>query len=389
MRDALTHSLRFTRTALSRIWRKLSVPEEERRRLVSVDALRAVAVGGMILVNNHAAGGTNPLPFVHVEWEGLRFADVVFPWFLFLAGVGMALSMAGRPDRPALKIYTKFASRVVALLAIGLVLNYYKYGIPLRYMGVLQRIALAGALAVPFARKKPVYAFLGATLFLLVHTKLLLTAAPAGVVPGSFGAMDSFAQWADLKVLGEHLYFKGYDPEGLWGVVSSAGQVMLGIGVGRILVDHPRSNRAAAYVAAAGVSMLIAGLAMEPYVPVIKDLWTASFVLVTSGMAAVLLAAFYWVGDVLRGERILLPLTPLGKNALAIYIGSSVLLLWMKGHEFAPVVGVATNVHGYLSTLAMNAYGPTTGSLVYACLHLVLWYSVAAALDKARIYIRL
>jgi len=389
MRDALTRTLRSTRTVLYRAWSRISIPEEQRRRLVSVDALRAVAVGGMILVNNHAAGGTNPLPLVHVDWEGLRFADVVFPWFLFVAGVGMALSMAGRPDRPALKIYTKFASRVVALLAIGLVLNYYKYGIPLRYMGVLQRIALAGALAVPFARKKPVYAFLGAALFLLVHTKLLLTAAPAGVVPGSFGAMDSFAQWVDVRFLGEHLYFKGYDPEGLWGVVSSAGQVMLGIGVGRILVDHPRSTRAAIYVAVAGVCMLIAGLAVEPYVPVIKDLWTASFVLVTSGMAALLLAVFYWIGDVLKGERLLLPLTPLGKNALAIYVGSSALLLWMKATEFAPVVGAPTNVHGYLSTLAMNAYGPTTGSLAYACLHLVIWYAVAAALDKARINIRL
>ncbi|MDO8987936.1 MAG: heparan-alpha-glucosaminide N-acetyltransferase domain-containing protein [Coriobacteriia bacterium] len=191
-----------TPAVLSRIWAKISTPAEERRRLVSVDALRGIAIVGMLLVNNRAVGGTNPLPFEHVDWEGLRFADMVFPWFLFVAGVGMALSMAGRPDRPALKIYRKFASRVVALLAIGLVLNYYKYGDPLRYMGVLQRIALAGALAAPFARKKPVCAMLGAALFLLVHRKLLLSAAPAGVIPGSFGAEGSIAYWGLPPVVG-------------------------------------------------------------------------------------------------------------------------------------------------------------------------------------------
>jgi len=378
-----------TRSVAARFWARISIPAEEKRRLVSVDALRAIAIGGMLLVNNHAAGGTSPLALVHVDWEGLRFADVVFPWFLFVSGVGMALSMGAHPERPALKVYTKFASRVVALLAIGLVLNFYKYGEPVRYMGVLQRIALAGAIAVPFARKKPVYALLGAVLMLLVHTKLLLDAAPVGVIPGSFGAENSFAFWVDVRFLGEHLYRGGFEPEGLLGVISSAGQVMLGIVVGRLLVDHPRSTRGAVYVAVSGVTMLIAGLVIEPYVPVIKNLWTASYVLVTSGMAALVLAAMYYVADVLRGERLLLPLTPPGKNALTLYVGSSAMLIWMKGYQFTPAVGAPTDAHTYLSVLTLNAFGPTTGSIVYACIHLAFWYAIAAALDKARVYIRL
>ncbi|MDP2232367.1 MAG: heparan-alpha-glucosaminide N-acetyltransferase domain-containing protein [Actinomycetota bacterium] len=391
MQGALSRRLASIHTPafLTSIWARISIPAEERRRLVSVDALRGIAIAGMLLVNNHAGGGTNPLPFVHVDWEGLRFADMVFPWCLFVAGVGMALSMAGRPDRPALKIYTKFASRVVALLAIGLVLNFYKYGDPLRYMGVLQRIALAGALAAPFARKKPVYAVLGAALFLLVHTKLLLSAAPAGVIPGSFGAEDSIAYWVDVRFLGEHLYRGGFEPEGLLGVISSAGQVMLGIAAGRWLIDHPRTSRGALGLAVGGLVTLIAGLVIEPYIPIVKNLWTASYVLTTTGLAALLLAALYYLGDVLRGERLLLPLTPPGKNALAIYVGSSALLVWMKAFEFTPAVGEATNLHVYISTIALNALGPTTGSITYAGLHLLLWYAVAAAMDKSRIYIRL
>lgn len=256
-------------------------------------------------------------------------------------------------------------------------------------MGVLQRIALASAIAVPFARKKPIWAVLGAVLMLLIHTRLLLMAAPAGVVPGSFGAEDSFAYWLDVRVLGEHLYRGGFEPEGLLGVISSAGQVMLGIAAGRWLVDNDRRVRGPVLLGVAGLVTLIAGLATEPYIPVVKNLWTSSYVLVTSGMAALLLAAMYFMGDVLRGERLLAPLTPLGKNALAIYMGSSALLIWMKAHTFTPAVGQPTNLHTYLSTIATNGLGPTTGSIVYAGMHLVLWYAVAAALDKARVYIRL
>lgn len=373
----------------SRVWTRITIPAEEKRRLVSVDTLRAVAIAGMLIVNNHAAGAENPLPFVHVDWEGLRFADTVFPWFLFVSGVGMALSMAGRPERPALKVYTKFASRVVALLVIGLMLNFYKYGEPLRYMGVLQRIALAGAIAAPFARKKPVYALLGAALMLLIHTRLMVSAHPGAVIPGSFGAEDSIAYWVDVRFLGEHLYRGGFEPEGLLGVISSAGQVMLGIAAGGWLLRYPRRMRAPIGLAVGGTFVLIAGLAIEPYVPVIKNLWTASYVLITSGFAALLLAALYLVGDVLRGERVLLPLTPLGKNALAIYVGSTSLLVWMRGYEFTPAVGTPMDLHNYFSVLGMNALGPTLGSLAYALLHLLVWYAIAAALDKARVYIRL
>jgi len=112
-------------------------------------------------------------------------------------------------------------------------------------------------------------------------------------------------------------------------------------------------------------------------------------VLVTSGMAALLLAAMYYVADVLRGERLLLPLTPPGKNALILYVGSSALLIWMRGYQFTPAVGTANNAHSYFSLLALNAFGPTTGSIVYVCIHLAFWYAIAAALDKARVYIRL
>lgn len=369
----------------------ITQPAEEGRRLVSVDALRAIAILGMLLVNNHGGYGDYPEQLIHVEWEGLRFADTVFPLFLFVVGVSMALSLGRKRELPWLKTWPKFASRIIALLAIGLVLNYYKYGVPLRYMGVLQRIALASALAVPFARRKPVWALLGGAAFLLAHTWILVKTQAPGVVPGSFGAEDSIAYWLDARVLGAGHLYRGsaFEPEGLLGILSSAGQVMLGIAAGRWLLDRPRSPRALLWLTLAGSVAVVAGLGISPSVPIVKNLWTASFVLVTSGLSAIALAILYLVGDVLRGERLIAPLVPPGRNALVLYIGSTALLAWMKVAELTTVGAEPVTWHVYFSQVAVTVFGSARGSLVYACAHIAIWYLVAAILDKARVYVRL
>lgn len=370
--------------------RKLTFSPEEKRRLVSVDALRAVAILGMLLVDSHGLYGDYPVQLSHVDWEGLRFADTVFPLFLFLVGVSMALSFGRKRDLPPLKVWPKFASRVIALLTLGLVLNYYKYGVPLRYMGVLQRIALASLLAVPLARRKPAWAVLGAAAMLALHTWILLEARAPGVIPGSFGAEDSIAYWIDAHLLGvDHLYRGSrFDPEGLLGVISSAGQVMLGIAAGRWLLDRPRSPRALLWLTLAGCATLLLGLAISPSIPIVKNLSTASFVLVTSGIAALALTLLYLAADVLRGERLLAPLAPPGRNALVVYAGSISLMAWMKATELTVAGAEPLTWHAYFSGVAVTAFGESHGSLVYACAHIALWYLVAAVLDKARIYVR-
>lgn len=371
---------------------RLAPPKDaERRRIVSVDAVRAIAIGGMLMVNNAAYGAEGELQFHHVWWEGLRFADVVFPAFLFVAGVSMALSYDRRGDQPPLRIWTHLLSRVVALIAIGLVLNYYKYGVPLRYAGVLQRIALASLIAAPVVRKHPAYAVLGAGLFLYLHTAFLLRAQAPGVVPGSFDFETSIALWIDRTAFGiEHLYRQRLDPEGLLGVLSSAGQVMLGIAVGGVIARWPRNWRTPAYSLIAGFALVVAGFWLEPYVPIIKNLWTASYVLLTSGLTLMVLASFYALADLYPFDRPIKWLSPLGRNALAVYVGSIAMALWLQSIVVDPnALPAPLTAYATLSIAFMATFGEYWGAVSFSAMFVVVWYAIAAALDQSRIYIKL
>lgn len=388
----LSATVRWLAMRLRLALERLAPPRDaERRRLVSVDAVRALAIAGMLMVNNEAHGVEGELQFHHVGWEGLRFADAVFPAFLFVAGVSLALSYDRRGDQPPLKIWTHLLSRVVALVTIGLVLNYYKYGVPLRYAGVLQRIALASLLAAPLVRKKPVYAVLGAALFLILHTSFLVRAQAPGVVPGSFGGDEtSFAFWLDRTAFGiEHMYKQRLDPEGLLGVLSSAGQVMLGIAAGGIMARWPRNWRTPAYLFIAGFALVVAGFALEPYVPIVKKLWTASFVLLTSGLTLMVLMAFYALADLYRFERPVVWLAPLGRNALAVYVGSIAMALWLEGIVLGQLLREPLTAYIVLSDGFVAALGDYWGAIAFSGMFVVIWYAIAAALDRSRIYIKL
>ncbi len=361
-------------------------PDATSGRLVSVDAARAAAVLGMLLVNNRSSAGTPPIWTSHAPGEGIYFADLVFPAFLFMVGVSMALSFSRRSEQPPLRVWGHFAARVLLLVVIGIVLNYYRYGEPVRIPGVLQRIALASALAAPFARKDSFRVLAAAALMLLVHTALLLKAGGPGVVPGSFGDVDTIARLVDVRAFGvEHIYRSRFDPEGLLGVISSAGHVLLGVVLGRALVRPADWKRLCAATALAGAAVL-AGLGMSPYVPIVKDLWTASFVLVTSGGTALVVIALYLLGDVLRGARVLAWATPPGRNAIALYVGSLSLDLWLRTQHVGPDTGSA---HATLSAGFVGAFGDVWGALGYSLAHVVLWFAVAAVLDRSRIYIKL
>jgi predicted acyltransferase len=364
--------------------------EGEHRRLVSIDVLRGLALAGMLLVNNRAPVGEPPLWLSHVDWEGLRFADVVFPAFLFVAGVSLAFSFGRRAGQHPAWVWAHFVVRVAALVAIGLALNHFTYGEPLRMPGVLQRIGLALLIAAPFARLKPGWIVAAAAVLLAAHGVALARIVPPGDIDPALRAFEALPRLIDTAVFGaEHLHPSGFDPEGLLGLVSSAGQVLLGAAVGRTLHEHPRSARALVWLALAGCAAFIAGWGLDPWLPVVKKLWTPSFVLVTSGAATVALVALYALADWLKGERLVVWVAPLGRNALAAYVGAAALTLWLRGIEVASPSGKSITAISALAAGFVSAFGPAAGALAYSAAHVVVIYAAASALDRARLYIKL
>lgn len=359
-------------------------------RLTSLDALRALAIAGMLLVNNMPGGGEPPGWFVHAKWDGLHAADLVFPWFLFVVGVSMAISLRRRASTRSRAVeWLHFAARVTVLFALGLGLNYLAYGLPLRVPGVLQRIALASLLATPFARMRMRWVLGAAAGALLLHSAMLFVPLP-GLAGGVWNAEQTFAYWLDMTVLGvDHIHRSGVDPEGLLGVIPSAGQVLLGVAVGRVLIEHPRDRRTLLALAGAGVAAILVGWALSPWLPIVKKLWTASFVLVTSGTALLVLLALYMVADVLGGKRWVAWLVPMGRNALALYVGSRLLSIWLRDTPAALTEVGGASIAATLAAGSLAAFGAMWGPVIYAAAHVLLWYAVAAVLDHSRIYVKL
>lgn len=350
-------------------------------RLLSLDAFRGLVVAGMIFVNN--VSGASLALLRHATWDGLTIADAVFPSFVFIVGVSMAFSLA-RPGKLDRRFRLRFALRVAVLFALGVFINAvyaaahrtYAFGVN----GVLQRIALSSLLAAPFARKRPRVAVAAGLALLALHTALLLWVPVPGGHAGELTVpTQTLPAYVDMHLLGER---GGLDPENLVGTISSAGGMLLGVAAGGVLLR--RRERATRQLIVGGAVSLAAGLALSPWLPVNKRLWTATFVLVTAGIDTLLLAAFHFTADVRGHRRFFTWLEPLGRNALVLYAGSTLL----DGLLIAIRLQGGT-AYGLLGGAFHAVLGPALGTLAFAAANLAAWYAVAVVLHRRRFYVRL
>ncbi|MBB5711317.1 acyltransferase family protein [Sphingomonas xinjiangensis] len=305
-----------------------------RPRLVSLDLLRGLAVMGMILVN--AAAGmfysvkapVFPL-LLHASWSGLTLADLVFPAFLMMVGVAIPFSIArGRADTVG-----RIGWRTLRLLLIGFVLsNLYWFADfgsgAWRLFGVLQRIGLVyGACALLYLWLSPRVLAIVAAATLLLYWPMTLLPAADGLPNDLWVRGHNFVASVDRVLLGagNHNYVKGpegYDPEGLLGTLPAIAHGLIGVLIGIFLRTRPERG-ASVPLAAAGAAMLVVGLACSIGFPIVKDIWSSSFVLVTCGLTSLALAALHWAVDgrdhVPGGWPAAVALA-FGSNAIAAYV---------------------------------------------------------------------
>ncbi|HEY6577731.1 MAG TPA: heparan-alpha-glucosaminide N-acetyltransferase domain-containing protein [Rhizomicrobium sp.] len=305
-----------------------------RERLISLDVMRGLAVVGMIVVNtlafSNGAYGFRPALAVlaHSPWAGFTFADFVFPAFIFMAGFSVAASLR-RNTQLDWQLFRRISTRSAALLVIGFLLTnigwfgHMDHG-AWRLMGVLQRIGLCYfATALLFATCGPRARLTVAVLLLLFYWPLTLLPVPHQpsdlLVPGA-----NFVSWADRTVLGRHLFAAGshgFDPEGLLSTLPAIAQCLLGALAGEWLLNNRGRDCAPQRLAIAGVVCGCLGLAWSPFFPIVKNIWTSSFVLFSTGLALVLFALSYWALD---RRRLRFPaiafLEAFGLNALLAYV---------------------------------------------------------------------
>ncbi len=368
------------------------------QRMVSLDFFRGITIAAMILVNNPGNGHAYA-PLEHAEWNGWTPTDLIFPFFLFIVGVSLVLSFASRLGRGATRtqLLRHSLQRAAIIFVIGVALNAFPYNFwPIRFPGVLQRIAIAYAVAAVIAlwttttRSRLLIA---GSLIVGYWVLMRYVPVPGLGIPGrDIPFLDpnrNLAAWIDRLIIPGHLYETTRDPEGLLSTLPSVATVLLGIITGGWLKSDRSPARKAAGMLAFGALGLALGKIFDVVMPINKNLWTSSFVVFTAGFALVVLAACYWLLDVKQWRGWwATPFVAFGANAIAIYT-SSMLVAKSFNRIHLQYDGQLVNLHEYINERFFAPLAnPSMASLLYSLTFVALAAALALVLYRKRIFFK-
>lgn len=361
------------------------------KRYKSLDIFRGLTIATMILVNTPGSWANIYSPLAHADWHGYTPTDLVFPFFLVAVGLSMSFSFQkyDRNDHKAFLLKT--TKRALLIFLIGLLLTAFPFFgrdyTQLRILGVLQRIALAYYLAALTIHYFPGTKRLFSISVILLVLYWLVMLIFGGSDP--YGLETNLVRKIDLFILGEnHLWMgKGlpFDPEGLLSTIPSIVSVLSGYLFGRLVGKYKDMDLVARLLLVGNV-ILLTGYAWGLVFPINKSLWTSSFVLVTSGIGAIVLGLLVYLIDIKGYKKWSLPFEAFGMNPLIIYVLS---ILWVKIY-FQVDMGNDMNMYGWLyATVFKPIINPTFGSLLFALFHVFGCWVVAYILYRKKIYIKL
>jgi predicted acyltransferase len=368
-------------------------------RLVSLDVFRGLTMASMVIVNNPGDWGNVYAPLLHAPWHGLTPTDLIFPFFLFI--VGVSIPLAKRSSASAATILR----RALLIFALGMLLALYpRFDFStVRIPGVLQRIAVCYLAVALFHRmavgrdfspgfssgdmRRPILVSLGAAAVLLLAYWVLIF---RDLTPeGNLGAA------IDRAIFGPHLWRQSrtWDPEGLLSTLPAIATTLTGLAAGYLITSAWTVREKLRALVIASLAALALGFAWSFVFPLNKSLWTSSYVLVTSGLAGLLLAALHWTLDVGR----------FGGSALRgfgafVILGRNALLLFVVSGFLAKTLGLIRVDNGQGATLALGRWiylswflplaDPKNASLLYALANLAVLFLLLWWLHRRRWYFR-
>jgi predicted acyltransferase len=369
---------------------KTESAREGARRLVSLDALRGFdmlwIVGADAVVEALRKTSQNPIiqrlaeQLDHVEWAGFHFEDLIFPMFVFIVGVSLVFSL-GRiiEEHGRRTALTRVFRRAVLLYLLG-VFYYGGFSTPfekIRLMGVLQRIAICYLFAAL------IYCYFGTRgrllwcVGLLIGYWVLMAFVPVpGGVAGDFAEGHNLANWVDKQFLPLRKWDGDHDPEGLLSTLPAIANCVIGVLVGVLIRDDQRGNWVKfLWLVLIGAALAGLGYSWSFQFPIIKKIWTSSFVLVACGLSSLLFALFFLIIDVIGWRLWAQPFVWIGVNPIAVYMLHNLVDMEALAKRF-----VGGQLNGYF-----GEYGP----LAIAIVELLITLGVAWFLYRRRIFLRL
>jgi predicted acyltransferase len=264
----------------------------------------------------------------HTEWIGFTAYDLIFPLFIFISGVAMPFSfdryLASQQKR---NLYFKVIRRAVLLILLGLFYNGITTDLDFanaRYTSVLGHIGFAYFWAsIIVINFRPLYQAICAVGILVLYFLLMKLIPVPGYGAGVLTPDGNFASFIDRLIVPGQLHWGSGDPEGILMTLPTSVLAIAGALAGNLLKNQKiNAYRKCFVISVAGIACLCAGLYWGMYFPIIKKLWTSSFILYTAGWSLLLLAVFYLVVDVWSIKKVFFPFMLIGLNPITIYIGA-------------------------------------------------------------------
>jgi len=405
---------------------KAPVPKQPKERLLSLDVFRGMTIAGMLLVNDPGTWSAIYPPLEHAPWNGWTPTDLIFPFFLFIAGVTTHLSLTSRRARgdDEAAIRRQIIRRGALIFLLGFLVNGFPYftwgnitGVAdptfiqrvidrlyhWRIMGVLQRIGLAYMLGALLSQGKSLKRQVATIVVLLYGYWFAMTVLP---VPDS-GAMGqlmlgdparTMAAWWDRLLLdwtrfglGNHTWVSSvtWDPEGIFSTIPAIGTAMLGNLAGQwIGTRRSLTERINGLFAIGSIAMMM-GMMWNWAFPINKSLWTSSYVVFCAGMACVALATVMWVVDVQNIRKWTKPFVIYGMNPMVAFVGSGVMARCIYSIFTVTYDGKKIPLEaGIYQTLFASWLEPVNASLAFAITFVLFWFGILSVLYQKKIFFK-
>lgn len=308
-------------------------------RVISVDALRGFdmiwIIGGKKVFKGFDEACNTPFTnwifsqLDHAEWYGFTFYDIIMPLFLYLVGISMVYSTRRRlsADPSRVSLWKHIAVRVVLLWLLGMavqgkLLTYDLEQIKF-YSNTLQAIAAGYLIASIIILYLPVVYQIVTTLGLMLVYWLVFAFVPVpGVGAGLYTPDGNIAIFIDKAVLGT--FQDGTTYTWILSSLNFGATTMLGVFTGYLLQSQKKPVDKFYSLTAAGVILILLSYIWMPFHPMVKHLWTGSFVLFSGGICLLMLAGLYFVIDVLEYRKWTKFFVVIGSNAIAAYVSASI-----------------------------------------------------------------
>lgn len=392
---------------------KIMTQQKKSSRLLSLDVLRGITIAGMLLVNNPGSWGALYAPLGHAEWNGLTPTDLVFPFFMFIMGVAMYMSMRKFEFKLTGSVCRKIIRRTIVIFAIGLALAWFGYfcrsiaaGKPfltavnnletMRILGVMPRLALcycaASFIACTVSFKRIPWVVAG---LIVVYAIMLILGQGYEICE------ENILYRIDNAVLGSNHMYHGlavwkvlensaFDPEGFASTLPAIAHVLIGVMCGHLIVTIKDNDERVKNLFIVGAILMIIGWLASYGLPINKNIWSPTFVLVTCGMASTLLALLIWIIDIKGYKKWSMFFETFGINPLFLYVlGGALSILF--GCIKLPLGGEMVSIHNIIyKNFLLEVFGDKyLASCLYAIIFVCINWCVGYVLYKKNIYIKI